>query len=58
MTTEASDRDREQPLAADIDPDDATPAEGPGHQGEPGSEPDEDRVVEEKGQGEGTVADG
>ncbi len=58
MTPENPGREGERPLADDIDPEDATPADGPGHQGEPGSEPDDDHVIEEKGEGEGTSADG
>ena len=55
---ERPEHDDERPLAGEIDPQDAPPADGPGHQGEPGSEPDEDHVIEEKGGGEGSGPDG
>ena len=58
MQPETPDRDSERPLADDIDPQDATPADGPGHPGEPGAEPDDDHVVEEKGEGERSSEDG
>ena len=58
MQPETPDRESERPLARDIDPQDATPADGPGHPGEPGSDPDDDHVIEEKGECERSPADG
>lgn len=52
MERETPDRDDERSLAEQIEPEDAKPADEPGYTGEPGREPDEDHVVEEKARGE------